>query len=61
MKGKKKKTKVKMGRPPIPNPKNRLIALRVTAKEREMLIRKAKKAGMTLSEYILSPHRDTKG
>ena len=55
--GKKKKA---VGRPKKKNPKNTLIALRVTDREAKSLRSKAKKAGLVLSDYILKPHRSEK-
>ena len=57
---KKSKSKKKMGRPPIPSPKKYLVVLRVTADEKKMLTKKAKAAGMSLSAYIMAPHRKEK-
>ena len=52
--GKKRK---RMGRPPLENPRNTLISLKVTARERAELAKAAKAAGMSLSAYIMAPHR----
>ena len=52
--------KKKMGRPPLENPKRVLVALRMTDQEKVELTRAAKKAGMSLSGYIMAPHRKKK-
>jgi len=46
----------KMGRPPMPMKKrqSKIIGLRFTSEERKELERSARKAGLSLSEYIRS-------
>jgi uncharacterized protein (DUF1778 family) len=50
-----------MGRPPLPNPRKVPVALRVTEQEKAELTRAARKAGVSLSSYIMAPHRKKKG
>ena len=57
----KKRKKKKMGRPPLPSPKKYLVVLRVTADEKKTMTKRAKVAGMSLSAYIMAPHRKEKG
>lgn len=47
----------KRGRPPKPSSRVAFVGLRVSRAELRELKRKAKAAGMSLSEYILKPHR----
>ena len=49
--------KKKMGRPPMKDPKKIFVGIRITSEERKHLARAAKKAGMSLSAYIMAPHR----
>lgn len=58
--GAKEQKKKRVGRPPVANPKKVLVALRVTAEEKARLTKAARKAGMSLSSYIMAPHRKTK-
>ena len=60
MAGKGQKGKKRMGRPPVANPRKVLVALRITEQEKAQLMKAAKKAGMSLSAYIMAPHRKTK-
>ena len=53
----KKKSKKKMGRPPLKNPRGVLVALRLTASEKRRLVKAAKAAGTSLSAYLMAPHR----
>lgn len=55
-----KKKKTKMGRPPIPNAKTTFVGLKISAKEKGLLTKAAKKAGISLSAYIMLPHRKVK-
>ena len=55
-----RKGKKRMGRPPLANPKRVLAALRITEKEKAELTRAAKKSGVSLSTFIMAPHRRTK-
>jgi len=54
--GKKAKRK-KMGRPPMKDPRKIMVALRITPSEKRELTRAAKEAGMSLSAYLMAPHR----
>ena len=46
-----------MGRPRLPNPKNMLVGVRMTKAEKTKLSKAARKAGMSLSAYLMAPHR----
>ena len=49
--------KRKAGRPPATNPRAEFIGLKVTREERDRLEREAGGAGLSLSEFIMRPHR----
>ena len=48
------KTKKKMGRPPLPAEKRRgrLVTIRLTAAEAEVMESAAREAGLTMSEFL---------
>lgn len=43
-----------MARPPSTNPATEIVRVRVTPKQKAKLVRLAKAAGLTLSEYLRS-------
>lgn len=53
--------KKKMGRPPLKDPKAIFIGLRITSEEKARLTKAAKDAGVSLSAYIMAPHRNDQG
>lgn len=57
----KKKKKSKMGRPPVDNPRQFRLAVRVTLDEKNELQRLADAAGVNLSEFLMLPYRKRKG
>jgi uncharacterized protein (DUF1778 family) len=52
-----KKKRKRMGRPHSPNPRKSFIGLKVTADERRWLEREARAAELSLSEFLMAPHR----
>jgi len=50
--------KKRLGRPRKEDPRNIVIAVRITAKEKAALVRAAKRADMSLSAYVMAPHRE---
>jgi len=52
--------KKKMGRPPIGNPKDTTLTIRLTTKDKVRLKKAARAEGMCLAEYIMAPHRTEK-
>jgi len=50
--------RAKMGRPKIAASalRRRIVSVRVTEKQRTELLRRARRAGKTLTGYILNPH-----
>lgn len=55
------KRKNRVGRPRVKDPKQIPITIRLASKEKAQLTKAAKKAGMSLSAYIMAPHRKDKG
>jgi len=53
-----KQVKKKMGRPRKPDAKTTLIALKVSKRELAALRKAAKEAGISMSAYIMAPHRE---
>ncbi len=50
--------KKRVGRPPMKDARNITIAIKITPSERKRLLKAAKKAGMSFSEYVMHPHRE---
>ena len=51
------KHKAKMGRPRKPDAYRVMVSLKVSGRERRELGKAAKAAGLSLSAYIMAPHR----
>jgi len=51
------KSKKRMGRPPVKNPRSVMFNFRVTVAEARALRAAARAAGLSLSAHIMAPHR----
>lgn len=56
----KKKSKARMGRPPMPagTARTELVAVRISANERQRLEAEAKRRGMTMTDVLLQAWRE---
>lgn len=43
-----------MGRPPLENPRNERLNIRLTKQEKQIILENAKKSGKTLTDYVVS-------
>ncbi|RRC92742.1 DUF1778 domain-containing protein [Erysipelotrichaceae bacterium OH741_COT-311] len=46
--------KKEMGRPPLENPRNERLNIRLTKQEKQIILENAKKSGKTLTDYVVS-------